>query len=122
MPTQKLLVQYPKRGEIYLADLHPTVGWEMHKKRPVLVISTNALNKVLPTVVIIPFSSIVPTYVGPDLVKVETGDTGLSEKSVLVANQIRTIDKERLKEQMGTLPRPKMFEVEEAIRVVFELH
>ena len=65
---QKSGKSYPKRGEIYIADLDPAYGLEIHKKRPALIISNNALNRALPTVIIVPFSSIMPQEFGPDLV------------------------------------------------------
>lgn len=121
MPTQKRLKTYPKRGEIFIADLNPSLGYEIHKKRPVLVVSNNILNKTLPTVVIIPFSSIVPQFIGPDIVPF-TLQKGLDKKSALIVNQIRTIDKERLKEKVSSISKGKIKEVEEALKIVLDFY
>lgn len=117
MPTLKHLETYPKRGQIFIADLNPSLGHEIHKKRPVLIISNNTLNRDLPTVVIIPFSSIIPQFIGPDVV-LFTSQKGLDKKSALIVNQIRAIDRERLKEKVGSISKGKIKEVEEAIKIV----
>ncbi|OGE26903.1 hypothetical protein A3C26_03890 [Candidatus Daviesbacteria bacterium RIFCSPHIGHO2_02_FULL_39_12] len=88
---QKPGKNYPKRGEIYIADLNPAFGREIHKKRPVLIISNNMINQIYPLVIAIPFSSIVPEFVGADVVKF-TGQKGLNKASALIVNQIKSID------------------------------
>lgn len=121
MLTKRNLANYPKRGEIFTANLSPSFGRKMHKKRPVLVISNNMLNQTLPTVVIIPFSSIVPTYIGPDVVKFSS-QKGLDRPSALIINQIRAIDKERLIKRLGEITKEKLLEVEAALGVVLSLY
>ncbi|MBI2330311.1 type II toxin-antitoxin system PemK/MazF family toxin [Candidatus Daviesbacteria bacterium] len=117
---KNLLTNYPKRGEIFIADLNPPFGREIHKKRPVLVISNNILNQVLPTVIIIPFSSIVPEFIGPDMVKVNK-QKGLDKSSTLIANQMRAIDRERLVKRSGKLSKMDLEQVEEAMKIVLDL-
>lgn len=117
MPTQTPSNIYPKRGEIYLADLNPGFGQEIHKKRPVLIISTNALNRTLPTVVIIPYSSVVPQFVGLDVV-IFLSQGGLDKKSALIVNQIRSVDKVRLDKKIGKISKAKLSEVEESLKIV----
>lgn len=112
---------YPRRGEVFIADLNPAFGREMHKKRPVLIISHNTINQTLPTIIIIPFSSIVPEFVGPDVVKVKDQKIGLDKISVLMANQIRSIDKSRLIKKVGKLNQSKLTEVEQALKIVLDL-
>ncbi len=116
MLTQKLSKNYPKRGEIFIADLNPGYGREMHKKRPVLVISNNVLNQNLSTVVMIPLSSIIPEFIGPDVVKVAE-KIGLDKDSVIIVNQIRSIDQARLIKRVGILSRDKIEQVEEALQI-----
>jgi len=120
MPTKKSLIVYPKRGSIYIANLDPALGREMRKKRPILVISENTLNQALFTIVVIPFSSLIPAFVGLDLV-VFKKQTGLDKKSVLIVNQLRAIDKSRLVSKAGLISSAKMQEVEAAIRAVLGL-
>ncbi|MBI2600385.1 type II toxin-antitoxin system PemK/MazF family toxin [Candidatus Daviesbacteria bacterium] len=117
---QKLTAGYPKRGEIYIADLEPPYGREMRKKRPALVISNNTLNQILPTVIAIPFSSIIPQFLGPDAVKF-VRQRGLSRDSALVINQMRAMDKNRLIKRIGRVSKIKMAEVADAIKAVLEI-
>lgn len=117
MQMQKSGESYPKRGEIYIADLKPSFGREIGKARPALIISDNALNKVLPTVIVIPFSSIVPQDIGPDFVKF-SNQKGLKKTSVLVVNQLGAIDKIRLIEKIGRISKQRLSEIENALKLV----
>lgn len=112
---------YPRRGDIYIADLNPVFGREMHKKRPVLIISNNTLNQVLPTVVIIPFSSIIPDFIGADVVKVTKNQSGLDKVSAIITSQMRAIDKARLVKRVGRLPANLLQEVGQATKIVLDL-
>lgn len=117
MLMPKPLKEYPKRGQIYVADLDPAYGREIHKKRPVLIISNNNINQIYPTIITVPFSSIVPEFIGPDVVKF-SGQKGLDKESALITSQMRSIDKERLIEKVGKISKRKMQEVEEALKLV----
>ena len=117
MLTRRPLKGYPKRGEIYIADLDPAFGREIHKKRPVLIISINDINEVLPTVIIIPFSSIVPKDIGPDFVSFST-QKGLDKESALVVNQLGAVDQIRLIKKIGKISQEKLLEVEESLKLV----
>lgn len=120
MQTQKSGKSYPKRGEIYIADLNPSFGQEIHKKRPVLIISNNQINEIYPVVIVIPFSSVVPEFIGPDIVKF-TGQTGLNKDSVLVVNQITSVDKDRLIKRAGRVSAAKLKQVEQSLKNVLGL-
>ena len=117
---QRLLRGYPKRGQVYIANLNPSFGREIHKVRPVLIISNNNINRIYPLVIAIPFSSIVPEFIGPDVVKF-TGQKGLRKQSVLVVNKIISIDKERLIRRIDSVSKAKMVEVEESLKNVLGL-
>jgi len=84
-----------KRGEIYYANLSPTVGSEIDKRRPVLVVSNDANNRAANTVTILPITSNV-TRVYPFEVLVNPEDSGLSKPSKVQAQQVRTISKQRI--------------------------
>ena len=114
---RKNLKRYPKRGEIYIADLNPAFGREIHKKRPVLVISSDVINKNFPTVIMLPFSSIMPLGIGVDTIKVPK-KAGLDKDSVILATQIRSIDKSRLVAKVGKLSGEKLEEVEDSLKLV----
>lgn len=119
MLTQKPLRNYPKRGEIYIADLDPAFGREIYKKRPVLIISNNLINQNSFHIISVPFSSIVPEVMGPDMIKVSVKE--LSKESVILTNQIISIDKVRLLKKVRKISKQKIQEVEKALKLVLEL-
>ena len=119
MLMQKPLKKYPKRGEVYIADLDPAFGREIHKKRPILIISNNLINQNSFNVITVPLSSIVPQIMGPDMIKISL--KGLNEESVILTDQIRSIDKVRLLKKVCKISKQKMQEVEKAIKLVLAL-
>lgn len=108
---------YPKRGDVWIADLIPGRGWEVAKKRPVIIISANEINRISPLVIIIPISSNIPSVIGPERVLIEKGSP-LEKDSIALANQIRAIDKSRITKKIGTLSANKLVEVEDALKLV----
>lgn len=116
-PMQKFLKNYPKRGEVYIADLNPGFAKEIHKKRPVLIISKDEVNKNSPYAIVIPASSIVPQTLNKEMVLLNNR-SGLNKKSVLLTIFIRSIDKERLIKKIGKLSKSKLEEVEESLKLV----
>jgi mRNA interferase MazF len=120
MQTQKSLINYPKRGEIFVADLNPGFGRELHKKRPVLIISRNSTNRQLLHVVTVPISSQVPRLVGSDMILIGTSE-GLTKKSVILPIYIRGIDKDRLIKKVGSLSKSKLQEVEDALKLILDI-
>lgn len=104
------------RGDIYLVDFEPSVGSEIKKKRPALIVSCNEANKHLRTVTVIPFSS-KTDKVFPFEVFVEKEDSGLEVNSKLKIPQMRAIDKARLKKYIGTLHEDIIGEIEKAIKL-----
>jgi mRNA interferase MazF len=106
-----------KRGEIYYANLNPTVGAEINKKRPVLIISNNANNRVADIITVIPITSNT-TRIYPFDVLLETEDTGLSKRSKAQCNQIRAISKLRIaKNLIGAVNKKIIEEVEHAVKL-----
>lgn len=120
MSMRKLLRECPKRGQIFIADLNPSFGREIHKKRPVLIISNDQINEIYPVVIVIPFSSIVPSFIGPDIVKF-TKQKGLNKDSALVVNQIISVDKARLINKVGRVSVVKLKQVEQSLKNVLGL-
>jgi len=117
---QMHLKEYPKRGQIFIADLNPSFGREIHKKRPILIISNNQINEIYPVVIAIPFSSIVPEFIGPDMVKF-INQKGLNEDSALIVNQVISVDKDRLIKKIGKVSLIKMKQVEQSLKNVLGL-
>lgn len=84
-----------RRGEIYFADLSPTIGSEINKRRPVLIVSNNANNRAANTVTVLPISSNI-TRIFPFEVSIPSTKSGLPKDSKVLAQQIRTISKQRI--------------------------
>ena len=93
-----------KRGEIYYADLSPVIGSEQGGIRPVLIIQNDVGNRYSPTVIVLAITGQQNKAHLPTHVSVPAGDCGLLKDSVVLAEQIRTLDKRRLKEKIGSLP------------------
>lgn len=112
-----------KRGDIYYADLSPVVGSEQGGVRPVLIVQNDIGNRYSPTVIAAAITSKLsknrlPTHI--DIIGCAQ-DFGLSRDSVILLEQIRTIDKRRLKEKMGHIDRAIMAQVDGALGVSFGL-
>lgn len=104
------------RGDIFFVDFEPSVGAEIKKIRPALIISCNEANKHLRTVMVIPFSS-KTANVYPFEVFVSSVDTGLEVDSKLKIPQMRAVDKARLKKYIGALHEDIIREVEKGIKL-----
>ncbi len=111
-----------KRGDIYYADLSPVVGSEQGGTRPVLIIQNDVGNKFSPTVIAAAITSKTDKSKLPTHIDVYAEHYGLSRDSVILLEQIRTIDKKRLKEKMGHLDDDVMNRVNNAITVSFGLN
>lgn len=110
-----------KRGDIYYADLSPVVGSEQGGLRPVLIVQNDIGNKYSPTVIAAAITSKISKAKLPTHIDVTGDDAGLAKDSIILLEQIRTIDKKRLKEKMGHLDDKTMSSVNSAIEVSFGL-
>ncbi len=110
-----------KRGDIYYADLSPVVGSEQGGLRPVLIIQNDIGNKYSPTVIAAAITSQLGKTRLPTHIDIYADKVGLAKDSVVLLEQIRTLDKRRLKEKMGHLDEGVMNEVNTAIAVSFGL-
>ncbi len=113
------------RGDIYYADLSPVVGSEQGGIRPVLIVQNDIGNRYSPTVIAAAITSQtgkakLPTHIAVQKEPTDAGN-GLAKNSIILLEQIRTIDKRRLKEKMGKLDAQTMQMVDEAISVSFGL-
>lgn len=109
-----------KRGQIWIADLNPGYGIEIHKKRPVLVISGDIFNRQLKTIIVIPISTqVLP--LGPEKILIEKHGSNLENDSAVLAVDIRAIDKDRLVKRIGKVSKQKMSEVEDTIKLVLDM-
>lgn len=110
-----------KRGDIYYADLSPVVGSEQGGVRPVLIIQNDIGNKYSPTVIAAAITSKINKAKMPTHIELCAMDYGLSKDSVILLEQIRTIDKKRLHEKIGHLDLDLMETVNDALLVSFGL-
>ncbi len=110
-----------KRGEIYYADLSPVVGSEQGGIRPVLIIQNDVGNRYSPTVIAAAITSQRDKANLPTHISVDADGSGLQKDSIVLLEQVRTIDKRRLKEKMGSLDAPSMNMVDRALSVSFGL-
>lgn len=110
-----------KRGDIFYADLSPVVGSEQGGLRPVLIIQNDVGNKYSPTVIAAAITSRMGKTRLPTHIDVYADRVGLAKDSVILLEQIRTLDKRRLKEKMGHLDGAVMNKVNNAIAVSFGL-
>ncbi len=110
-----------RRGDIYYADLSPVVGSEQGGLRPVLIVQNDVGNKYSPTVIAAAITSRISKTKLPTHIDVFASKVGLAKDSVILLEQIRTIDKVRLKEKMGHLDDEMMRSVNDALSVSFGL-
>jgi len=110
-----------KRGDIFFADLSPVVGSEQGGVRPVLIVQNNVGNRYSPTVIAAAITSQINKARLPTHIELSAKSFGLTKDSVILLEQIRTIDKTRLKERMGKLDESAMQQVDEALAVSFGL-
>lgn len=106
-----------KRGEIYYADLSPVIGSEQGGTRPVLIVQNDVGNKFSPTVIAAAitsqrFKTSLPTHI-----TVNADGCGLAKDSIVLLEQVRTLDKKRLREKMGILDETDMLRVDRALSV-----
>ena len=110
-----------KRGDIYYADLSPVVGSEQGGMRPVLIVQNDTGNRHSPTVIAAAITSQTGKARLPTHIELSARNYGLSRDSVILLEQIRTLDTSRLRERMGQLDGPTMDRVNSAIAVSFGL-
>jgi mRNA interferase MazF len=110
------------RGEVYQADLEPIAGSEQGGKRPVLIVSRNAINVNAPIVIVVPLTGrenkrrLYPTHV-----ELTASEAGLTKDSVVLCEQVRAISKDRLTKRAGQVSSQKMSAVDAALRISMDL-
>lgn len=105
-----------KRGDIYYADLSPVIGSEQSGIRPILIIQNDIGNKFSPTIIGVPITSKAKVDM-PTHIAIEGNKYGLEKDSIILAEQIRTLDKSRLKDKVGRLDKKVLNEVKRAIEI-----
>ena len=108
-----------KRGDIFYADLSPVIGSEQGGTRPVLVVQNDVGNKFSPTVIVAAITSQINKAKMPTHIEISANEFGLLKDSVILLEQIRTIDKKRLREKIGKLSDDLISLVDEALGISF---
>ncbi len=106
-----------KRGEIYFADLYPVVGSEQGGVRPVLIIQNDIGNRFSPTVIVAAITAQIQKAKLPTHVEIKASKHGLGRDSVILLEQIRTIDKQRLTDKITKLDDEKMRQIDRALKI-----
>lgn len=106
-----------RRGELYYADLSPVVGSEQGGVRPVLIVQNDVGNKFSPTVIAAAVTSRIDKAKLPTHIALGRREYGLVKDSVVLLEQIRTLDKRRLKDRIGVLPQDVMKRIDEALMI-----
>ncbi len=106
-----------KRGFVFFADLSPVIGSEQGGFRPVLVVQNNVGNKFSPTVIVAAITSHIEKAKLPTHVELKARQHGLEKDSVILLEQVRTIDKQRLQQKITELDDKTMVRIDEALRI-----
>ncbi|WP_243343112.1 type II toxin-antitoxin system PemK/MazF family toxin [Anaerococcus sp. AGMB09787] len=110
-----------KRGDLFYADLSPVVGSEQGGVRPVIIVQNNIGNKYSPTIIIAPITSQLNKAKLPTHVKLKGNEYGLPKNSVALLEQLRTIDKRRLRDKIGSFDKDIMDKINNAIEISLDL-
>ena len=106
-----------KRGDIFYADLSPVIGSEQGGVRPVLIIQNDLGNKYSPTIIVAAITSQLSKAKLPTHVEIDASKYGLPKNSVILLEQIRTIDKKRLREKVGKIEANYDIKIKEALEI-----
>ena len=107
----------PRRGQIYLVAFDPTVGAEIKKTRPALILQNDIANRYSPITIVAAITSKAEEKLYPTEVAIPRGEGGLAADSVVLLNQIRSIDKKRLVRRLGTVKAETMHQVDRALQI-----
>ena len=111
-------MSFPRRGEIYLVSFDPTIGHEIKKTRPAVVIQNNVSNEHSPITIVAAVSSRFADPPHPREAPIRPGGkTGLSQPSAVILNQIRSVDRQRLVKRLGSLDPATMLKVDDALKI-----
>lgn len=119
--TKRPKVTFPRRGEVYLVNFDPTIGAEIKKTRPALILQNNIANRYSPITIVAAITSQFEEPLYPTEVLIKAKEGGLTADSVVLLNQVRSIDKARLVKCLGRLDPKTMVHVDRAIQISFGL-
>lgn len=108
---------FPKRAEVWVVNFEPTIGSEIKKTRPALILQNNIANRYSPVTIVAAITSYKSGGLYPTEVLINAGEGGLENNSLVLTSQIRTIDKRRLIKRLGTINPGTMKQVEQALEI-----
>jgi mRNA interferase MazF len=111
----------PRRGDVFLVNFDPTIGAEIQKTRPAIILQNDIANRYSPVTIVAAISSAGAGKIYPTEVAIGPGVGGLDRSSIVLLNQVRTIDKQRLVRKIGSLDRGTMERVDAALVISFGL-
>lgn len=107
----------PRRGEVYVVNFDPSIGSEIQKRRPALILQNNIGNRYSNTTIVAAISSQFDARLYPTEVYIEPREGGLEKPCVVLLSQVRTVDKRRLTKQLGMLSAETMRKVDQALQI-----
>jgi len=119
--ARRAKISYPKRGEVYVVNFDPTIGSEIKKTRPALILQNDIANQHSSITIVTALTSQYDQTLYPTEVLVKTPEGGVSSDSVILLNQVRSIDKRRLVRRLGGLRSETMEQVDRALEISFGL-
>lgn len=114
-------LKFPQRGEIFLVSFDPTIGSEIRKTRPALIIQNDVANEYSPITIVAAITSKFGPTLRPTEVLISAGEGGLSQSSVVLLNQIRSIDRSRLIKRLGAVETHTLKRVGNGLKISFGL-
>ncbi len=115
--TRRRVARPPRRGEVHLVNLDPTLGAEIRKTRPALILQNDVANRTSPVTIVAAVTSRLDSESYPTEVRVEPPEGGLAVDSVALLNQIRSIDRRRLVRRLGKVRPETMMRVDRALQI-----
>lgn len=110
-------VASPRRGDIYLVSFDPTIGYEIQKTRPAVIIQNDISNQYSPVTIVAAISSKFSDPPFPREVIIEPKESGLTKRSAVILNQIRSVDRQRLGKKLGSLSTESMKRIDQALKI-----
>lgn len=115
--AHKRSVNYPRRGEVYLVNFDPVIGAEIRKTRPALILQNDIANRHSPLTIVAAITSQFEEPLYPTEVLLKAGEGGTTKDSVILLNQIRSVDKRRLVRRLGTIRSESMRRADRSLQI-----
>jgi mRNA interferase MazF len=115
--ASKHAVNYPRRGEVFLVNFDPVIGAEIRKTRPALILQNDIANRHSPVTIVSAITSQFEEPLYPTEVLLKAGEGGMKKDSVILLNQIRSVDKKRLVRRLGRIDAEAMHRVDRSIQI-----